>query len=191
MPLAMESINLETVFISRVLVALAGDMDGMRWWDSAGTLHDAGRISISRGMPRTHQFARARLAFEVARNRCREVYAPPDAVTLWDLPAEVEAQFDECWPSWLSSGPATFHSAFNADLSDKTDLVAALDSVIGLSDEEHSSVKSMRRAADRNAVPLGDHDRVSNSLILKLAAAFSKGEPGKLAVPFARLGYPA
>ena len=31
----------------------------------------------------------------------RELYKPPNAVTLWDLPAALEDDFDQAWATWI------------------------------------------------------------------------------------------
>ena len=52
---------------------------------------------------------------------------------------------------------------------------------------ELASVAMMRRSAEGRAVPLPGFHSLTDSLIVQLAAGFSRGEPGKLAVPYARL----
>ena len=183
----MGEIDLDNLFIARLVVASVGDMNGMKWWDCSGTLGSTGRISVSRGMPNTHGLARARLAFAVAQHRCREVYSRPGVVTLWDLPAPLEASFEEASSQWIGSG---------SDLVDRLDLLEgmnnagvldALERLLPISDSVRTAVKSMRRGGDLNAVPLGECQAVDDDLVLKLAAGFSKGEPGRLAVPFINL----
>jgi hypothetical protein len=54
-------------------------------------------------VPRTHHFAQARSTFAVAAHRCTEVFDPPDAVTFWRLPNDVEEEFDGRWERWLDA----------------------------------------------------------------------------------------
>ena len=48
------------------------------------------------------------------------------------------------------------------------------------------AVSKLRRSAEGRAVPLPGVHTVTDALINQLAAGFSRGEPGKLAVPYAR-----
>jgi hypothetical protein len=56
---------------------------------------------LSRGFPRTRGFVQARVAFAVARARCSELLDAPRVMTLWNLPASVEDQFEAAWHTWL------------------------------------------------------------------------------------------
>ena len=68
-----------------------------------GQLGSYGAKVLKRGFPRTHYFAQARSVFAVAAHRCAEVFDPPDAVTFWRLPDEVEEAFDARWEGWLDT----------------------------------------------------------------------------------------
>lgn len=100
-------IDFDRVFKLRLVVARYGEMDAARWWNTGDAarqtalLGRAGAVLMSRGFPRTHRFAQARLVFEVARARCAEVFDPPGCVTLWNLSPAVEDQFDARWARWL------------------------------------------------------------------------------------------
>ena len=50
------------------------------------------------------------------------------------------------------------------------------------------AVRRLRRSADGRAVPVPNHDELDDDLITLLAAAFARGEPGRLAVPYTMLG---
>ncbi len=76
-------------------------MDNAGWWNTKGLLGGSGSFVLRRGFPITHTFAQARIVFAVATERCREVFAAPDCVTLWQLPANIEEQFEERWQGWL------------------------------------------------------------------------------------------
>ena len=84
----------------RLVVARVGEMDNARWWNTKGLLGRLGALALKRGFPKSHKFAQARGVFSVAANRCREVFDPPDAITLWKLPAELEDRFESMWPNW-------------------------------------------------------------------------------------------
>jgi hypothetical protein len=182
----MSAIDLDNLFKTRLIVARFGEMDLARWWDTKGMLGKTGRLAVSRGLPKTHRFAQARAVFTVARARCREVYSPPDGVTLWDLPAEVESAFDERWPLWIANQPAwqPFFDALEAIPGD--DLIGAFAKVAPLPSATLDAAKRMKRAADQKAVPLGEVPAVTDELVSQLAVGFSKGEPGRVAVPFAK-----
>jgi hypothetical protein len=89
--------DFDRLFKLRLVVARHGEMDAARWWNTTGILGRRGGLVLSRGFPSTHDFARARIAFAVARSRCRELFDPPGCMTLWRLPAEVEDRFEEHW----------------------------------------------------------------------------------------------
>jgi hypothetical protein len=85
----------------RLVVARFGEMDLARWWNTRGQLGPLGTAALRRGFPRTHYFAQARSVFGVAAHRCREVFNPPESVTLWQLPNAVEEDFESHWERWL------------------------------------------------------------------------------------------
>src|SRR5207247_7970135 len=80
-------IDLERVMRLRLVVARHGEMDCARWWNTKGLLGRLGQIALSRGFPRIHYFAQARVVFAVAKSRCKEIFDPPGCMTLWLLPS--------------------------------------------------------------------------------------------------------
>jgi hypothetical protein len=186
------SLSFDHLFRLRLLVARFGEMDAARWWNTGdatrGTalLGRAGGILMSRGFPRTHRFAQARLVFEVARARCSEVFDRPGFITLWSLPPAIEDQFDARWASWLE-GRDDWTEFFAAIEPTPTDLLSALKQLGLVSDADLDVTARLRRSAEGRAVPIPGVHTVSDSLITQLAAGFSRGEPGKLAVPYARV----
>ncbi len=140
---------------------------------------------MSRGFPRTHRFAQARLVFEVARARCAEVFDAPGIVTLWSLPPYLEDQFDARWARWLESR-AEWIDFFAAIEDPVDDVLSALRKLELVSAEEAETVSRLRRSAEGRAVPLPATDRITDALITQLAAGFARGEPGRVAVPYAR-----
>jgi hypothetical protein len=85
----------------RSIVARFGEMDLAKWWNTRGQLGRLGTAAVRRGFPRTHYFAQARSVFAIAAHRCREVFNPPESVTLWQLPETVEEEFESHWERWL------------------------------------------------------------------------------------------
>jgi len=180
----MIAIDLDTLFKSRLIVARFGEMDLARWWDTKGMLAKTGRLAVSRGLPKTHRFAQARAVFAVARARCREVYSPPDGITLWDLPADIESAFDERWPQWIENQAAWQPLFDSLESIAGDDLIAAFATIAPLPAATLDAAKRMKRAADQKAVPLGEVPAVTDQVVSQLAAGFSKSEPGRVAVPF-------
>ena len=176
----------------RLIVARFGEMDAARWWNTGdaarGTavLGRAGSLLMSRGFPRTHRFAQARLVFEVARARCAEVFDPPGCVTLWSLPPAIEDQFDARWARWLEDREA-WSTFFGAVEAPPADLLETMTEHGLATDRDLEAVSRLRRSAEGRAVPLPAAFEVTDSLIAQLAAGFARGEPGRLAVPYARL----
>lgn len=183
----MNDVNLDDLLKTRLIVARFGEMDLAGWWDTKGMLAKTGRLAVSRGLPKTHRFAQARAVFAVARARCREVYSPPDGVTLWDLPAEIENAFDERWPMWIENQTAwqPFFDSLEAIAGD--DLLGAFATIAPLPATALDAAKRMKRAADQKAVPLGEVPALTDEVVSQLAVGFSKGETGRVAVPFAKL----
>ncbi len=78
-------------------------MDRAKWWNTKGLLAGLGEMALSRGFPKSHPWARARAVFSVAAHRCREVFDPPQGITLWKLSPETEDQFEGAWAEWLDN----------------------------------------------------------------------------------------
>src|SRR5438552_11602958 len=96
-------IDLDRLLKLRLVVARTGEMDVAKWWNTKGQLGRLGARAVSRGLPRTHAFARARSVFAVADHRCAEIFNPPSCVTLWRLPESIEEAFDARWEHWLGN----------------------------------------------------------------------------------------
>lgn len=191
MSTATLSIDFDRLLRLRLVVARYGEMDAARWWNTGDAarrtalLGRAGSVLMSRGFPRTHRFAQARLVFEVARVRCAEVFDPPGCITLWNLPPAIEDRFDARWAQWLEDREA-WAEFFASIEAPPTDLLYALNKLDLASDGDLDAVSKLRRSAEGRAVPLPGVHTVTDALINQLAAGFSRGEPGKLAVPYAR-----
>lgn len=192
MSISSPNIDFDRLLRLRLVIARFGEMDAARWWNTGDAtrrtalLGHAGSVLLSRGFPRTHRFAQARLVFEVARARCAEVFDPPGCINLWNLPPAIEDQFDARWARWLEDREAW--TAFFVSIEPPpSDLIAALKCLGLASDGELDAVSKLRRSAEGRAVPLPGVHAVTDALITQLAAGFSRGEPGQLAVPYARM----
>ena len=179
--------NADLLLRLRLLVARYGEMDLAQWWNTQGLLGGLGRSVFARGFPRTHFFAQARLVLTVAAARSRDVFNPPNCITLWNLPAELEEQFEDSWHGWIESG-AEWTKFF-----EKLAAVSAaepFDQVIqgfGLADKSVlESVRKLRRSAEGRAVALPGVHEVSDRTLTQLAAAFCHGEKMHPAIPYAR-----
>jgi hypothetical protein len=179
--------DFERLLKLRLVVARHGEMDGARWWNTQGMLGPRGAMVLRRGFPATHLFAQARVVFEVARTRCREVFHPPAVMTLWELPADIEDKFADAWQEWLDH--ITKWQPFFAHLATLSggDLLETLVQFDLLSNEQQGIVSRLRRSADGRAVALPGVYSVDDNTLTLLAAAFSRGTSGQLAVPYARL----
>jgi len=173
----------------RLVVARFGEMDNARWWNTRGLLGRLGALALERGFAKSHSFAQARAVFTVAANRCREVFDPPDAVTLWKLPAEIEDEFDSRWQTWLEAFDSWKSFFAQLEPAPGDDLVGTLTAFGLLSDGDIAEVRKLRRAADNRAVPIPGHWRPANACVMLLAAGFFRGEPAQLAVPYIQLGH--
>lgn len=192
MSTASQNIDFDRLLRLRLVVARYGEMDAARWWNTGDSarrtalLGRAGSVLMSRGFPRTHRFAQARLVFEVARARCAEVFDPPGCVTLWNLPPAIEDQFDARWARWLENC-ADWAGFFASIESAPNELLETIQALGLASENELEAVSKLRRSSEGRAVPLPGVHVVTDALITQLAAGFSRGEPGKLAVPYARM----
>jgi len=179
-------VDLDRLFRLRLTVARFGEMDMARWWNSKGMLGRHGAVVLKRGFPPTHYFAQARVVFEVARSRCRELFDPPGCMTLWNLPAQLEDAFEELWQTWLDEAER-WASVFESVAAMKGgDLLDAMIDLALLSPAQREAVGKLRRSAEGRSVPLPGTHPASDELITLLAAGFARGEVGSLAIPYAR-----
>jgi len=124
--------------------------------------------------------------FAVAARRCDEVFNPPGCVTLWHLPDYLEEEFDGRWETWLDKASEWTPFFEKLEATEAKDLVLNLRNLVGVSEAEVEALGRLRRSAEGRAVPLpGFFTGTDNDLAL-LALGFAKGEPGVLAVPYAR-----
>lgn len=181
-------LDLDRLFRLRVVVARLGEMDNAEWWNSHGQLGEIGVTVLKRGFPRTYRFAAAKSVFAIAAARCREIFNPPKSFTLWSLPAAIEDQFDGRWESWIDRREE-FELFFDAVAAVKggSDVAAMLREHGLIGDEDEERVKALKRSAEGCAVQIPGVHVPSDEIVTQLALAFSKGQKGALAVPYARL----
>jgi hypothetical protein len=181
-------IDLDRLLKLRLVVARFGEMDVAKWWNTKGQLGRLGATALRRGFPRTHRFAQARSVFAVAAHRCSEVFEPPGCVTLWRLPEAVEEEFEARWEQWLDHAAEWEPFFQKLESVPGTDLVAVLRRFEIVGDRDVEAFSRLRRSAEGRAVPLPGVFSGADGDVAQLALGFARGEPGALAVPYARRG---
>jgi hypothetical protein len=184
----MARIDFEYLFKLRLTVARYGEMDNAQWWNTKGVLGRYGGLALGRGLPRTHYFAQARIAFAVASQRCRDIYSHPGTSTLWDLPADLEDRFQEKWHEWLDDLDqwVPFFQSIE-DISGK-DLLLLLTERGLLTAGQMEKAQKLRRSSEGRSVLITGCETLNDDAIAILAAGFFRGEPGKPAVPYTIFG---
>jgi hypothetical protein len=172
----------------RLIVARFGEMDLAKWWNTRGQLGRLGTAAIRRGFPRTHYFAQARSVFAVAAHRSREIFDPPDSVTLWRLPETIEEEFEGKWENWLDRANDWQPFFLSLEGLQETDLKTALQLLGDVTNHEVDLSSRLRRSAGGRAVPLSEPFSGANQDIALLALGFARGEIGSLVVPYASRG---
>ena len=181
------TIDFARLFTLRLVVARHGEMDAARWWNTQGMLGRRGAVVLKRGFPLTHRFTQARIVFEVARSRCRELFDPPGCMTLWSLPAEIEDRFEKHWQSWLDESDE-WVSVFEAIAAQTgANLLKSLSAFDLLSKAQVDAVCKLSRSAENRAVLISGTYEPTDDIITLLAAGFTRGEVGNPAIPYARL----
>lgn len=183
----MVGLNLDHLLKVRLVVGRQGEMDNARWWNTQGVLGKHGSTVYSRGFPRTNTFVRARVVFSVAQARCKEVFDPPASITLWNLPAEVEDEFDSQWESWLDDTDTWTPFFASLESLSGNDLIASLKDLELVSPDQIALISKMKRSAEGRAVPISGTHILNNDLLTLLAAGFSLGEPGSPAIPYLKM----
>ena len=181
------TIDFDRLLKLRLVVARYGEMDGARWWNTKGLLGRNGALLMSRGFAKTHHFAQAKVVFTVAAARSKQVFDPPLSMTLWNLPANLEDQFDARWHHWLDEREQW--APFFEDLQNLPDgsLLEQLQLLDLVDDSTADQAEGLRRSAEGRAVPIPGTHSPDDQLLTLLAAAFTKGETGSPAIPYARL----
>lgn len=180
------SIDFDLLLKLRLVVARFGEMDFAKWWNTKGQLGKLGAAALRRGFPRTHRFAQARSVFAVAAHRCAEVFEPPSCATLWHLPEATEEEFDARWEQWLDNAAEWTPFFEKMEGLQGTDLTSILRSLELVNDRDLESFARVRRSAEGRAVPLPGVFSGTDADVALLALGFAQGEPGALAVPYAK-----
>lgn len=180
------SVDVDRLLKLRLVVARVGEMDNARWWNTSGQLGSLGRKALRRGFPRTHYFAQARAVMAVAAQRCREVFDPPNCVTLWSLPALYEEEFEVRWEHWLDNRQAWESFFQQVETIRGADLSAALRDLSMVSENDLEASGRLRRSAEGRAVLLPGTFSGSDQDVALLALGFARGDVGTLAVPYQR-----
>lgn len=179
-------IDLDRLLKLRVLVARFGEGDLANWWYTKGQLGRIGSAALRRGFPRTHHFAQARSVFAVAAHRCAEIFEPPASVTLWRLPEAMEEEFDTRWEHWLDHADEWSEFFQKVEGLQGNDLTATLRAFDVVDDDDLAAYQRLRRSAEGRAVPLPNPFSGTDADVALLSLGFARGEPGALAVPYAR-----
>lgn len=181
------ALDLDRLLKLRLVVARFSEMDLARWWNTRGMLGRHGAVVLRRGFPATHHFAQARVVFEVARSRTRDLFNPPGCMTLWSLPADVEDAFENRWQTWLDDGgrwAPVFEALATMQCSDLLEAMTGFDL---LSRTQREAVAKLRRSAEGRSVPIPGTHATTDEVVTLLAAGFARGEFANPAVPYARM----
>ena len=180
-------ISLSNLFKLRLVVGRFGEMDCNGWWNTNGVLGQRGEAVYRRGFPATHWFAQARVVFEVARSRCREVLPSLNYITLWNLPSDIEDQFDTAWHDWLDKGEewGPFISGISGPLQD--DLAQTLLSR-NLVPEGSAKLLGGKPRDDSRVWQLPGVLALDDRALQMLAFGFTLGSKSSIAFPYLRLG---
>jgi hypothetical protein len=182
------TLNFDRLLKFRLVIARFGEMDLARWWNTRGQLGGLGAAAVRRGLPRTHYFAQARSVFAVAAHRCAEIFDPPDSVTLWRLPEAIEEEFEAKWEHWLDHAAEWTPFFQRLENLQEEDLRVALQSFDLVIDGASQLLSRLRVSAEGRAVPLPGSFTCTDQDVAMLALGFARGEPGSLAVPYAKRG---
>lgn len=160
-------------------------MDCARWWNSEGQLGPLGASVLARGFPRTHHFAQARSVFAAASTKCSEVFALPDAMTLWWLGEDIEEAFDLQWEAWLDRAgewKPFFEQIAQVKSADLPEVLVRLD-LVDASQVAKAEALSLDPSGKSLRIPAAPGELGDTPALLALG--FSKGAPGKPIVPYA------
>jgi len=182
------TLDIDRLLKLRLVVARFGEMDLAKWWNTSGQLGRLGTAAISRGFPRTHYFAQARSVCAVAAHRCREIFDPPNSVTLWRLPEAIEQQFETKWERWLDRASEWQPFFQRLESLQENDLKIALHTFNAVTNHELEMSSRLRRSTVGPSVPLSEPFSGTDQDIALLGLGFARGETGSLVVPYARRG---
>lgn len=182
-----KNVDLERLLKLRLAVARFGEAENTAWWGTKDILGKYGGLALSRGFPRTHLFVQARIAFAAAAHRCNEIFNPPNCMTLWNMPASIEDRFEEKWQHWLDRVDEWRPYFKRLEELPGQNLLIFLVGENLLTPALLEQSEKLRRSLEGKAVPIPGVHAPSNEVVTLLAAGFAKGEPGKPAIPYARV----
>lgn len=182
-----DTVDLDLLLRLRLAVARFGEMDPVRWWNTAGQLGALGATAIARGFPRTHFFAQARSVFAVASERCRQLFDPPGCVTLWRLTDEIEAEFDSHWEKWIDRSEEWEPFFLSLQTMEIGSLPEALQQLGLVTGDDISSLNGLSTSSEAHSIQLPSLFSGSLADVKLLALGFSRGTAGSPVVPYARL----
>jgi hypothetical protein len=99
----------------------------------------------------------------------------------------VEEEFAAHWERWLDQADEWKPFFLELEALKESELKTALQSFGLITDEDSERFSHLRRSAEGRAVPLPASFAPTNQDIASLSLGFARGEPGALAVPYARL----
>ena len=176
--------NRDLLLRLRLVIARLGEMDCAGWWNTRGLLGTNGTFVFRRNFPSTHFFAQARVAFAVARSRCQEVFAPPNCATLWNLPADIEEQFEDQWQDWLDAADEWRPFFTDLDGLRGMDVLRALQKFDLITPVETAGLQRMKISSEGRSALLPAQPSVDDNAVRLLAAAFALAGPNRLIVPY-------
>jgi hypothetical protein len=116
------------------------------------------------------------------------VFTPPAAITLWQLPEQIEEEFETRWERWLDHADEWQPFFQQLENLQAGDFLPILQTFVSLTEGEREMFASLRRAAEGRAVPLAAPFSGTDQDVALLALGFGRGEPGAVAVPYAEMG---
>jgi hypothetical protein len=116
------------------------------------------------------------------------VFDPAESVTLWQLPDAVEEDFESHWERWLDQAAEWTPFFQRLESPQEKDLKVALQSLDLITGDLTELFSRLRLTAEGRAVPLPGSFTCTNQDLAMLALGFARGEPGALAIPYAKRG---
>jgi len=181
-------IDFDRLMKLRLVVARIGEMDNARWWNTNKLLSSMGTTALKRGFPVTYHFAQAKAVIAVASSRSQEAFTSPvGTVTLWNLPAEIEDEFENCYHDWLDDCEAWKSFFGEIKFLSGADILASLIQCGLIDDTIASALASLQRSVGNRAVVIPGEHPLDDHLLTMLAGAYSLSEPGNPVIPYAKV----
>jgi hypothetical protein len=176
-------LNPEVIFTCRLIVGRYGEMDIARWWNVSGILSPLGCKVVSRGLPRTEFYGRARALFAIAAHRTRVFFSPPNSYTLWSLPPLDENALDDAMIRWAHEG-RTWPEIDALLLQLRPGgLEPALRQANLLSESVAAQLSRMKTGPEGKSIRLSETEEITDETVKLLACAFLRSSPELLLLP--------